>query len=453
MNFYTVTRDPYLERLPTQIDHTYGVQTYDLDNLYPQRADSVCSRSYTAKRAVERTADFIYGQGFQDPVISKLVVNSDRQTLNKILSIICKDKALYTGFALHIKYDLNFKIAEITPLDFMFCRLGFPDDRGNVSEIKYHVNWEQNYRKTLNMVFDPETYPVFNPDPKIIQGQMLECGGWQNYPGQILYWTPKQGIYPKCSFDPVFDNAQAQSEIGIFELASLQNGFTASTIFKYPGKFEDEEKKLKFVEKMNDHKGAYGANSIMVVENPSGEALDLIEKVQMDNTDKIHEFTSKNIKNAIRESMAVPAPIMAQMPENGMFNKEQINEAYIYFNDGTSKHRNEICEVLQDLFQFWKQPVAVSSWAITPLQYGGQNTSSSVSTPTQPGQPAPGANGQPVAERKVDASLSKLSAAESMNLERILRKVKKGKITREEGIALLKMTYGFTDDEVKAFIQ
>lgn len=447
MNFYTVRREPYLERLPTVIDHTYQVQSYDLDNLYPQRADSVCSRSYTAKRGVERTADFIYGLGWQDPNLSKLVVNSGRQTLNKILSIISKDKALYTGFALHIKYNLNFRIAEITPVDFMYCRLGFPDDRGNVHEIKYHINWERNFNKTLNMDFDPETYPVFNPDPNVVKGQMAQCGGWQNYPGQILYWTPKPGMYPKCSFDAVFDNAQSQSEIGIYELSSIQNNFGVEKIFKYPGTFESTEKASQFEDKLNGFKGAKGAKSTMVVEDPEGNGRQLIESIQMQNTDKMFEFTSKNIKNAIRESMAVPAPIMAQMPENGMFNKEQIVEAYEYFNDGTSKHRNEIGEVFQDLIQFWKEPITPSSFAINPLVYGTSNTSSSVNTPgQQPGtQPAQ-------AQRNVDSSLSKLSAGEQANLERIIRKVNKGKMTREAGIALLKMTYGFSDDEIKAFI-
>jgi hypothetical protein len=438
MNFYTVRRDPYLERLPLTIDHTYGVQTYDLDNLYPQRADSVCSRSYTAKRGVERTADFIYGKGWQDPALAKLIVNSERQTINKVLSIISKDKALHTGFALHIKYNLNFRIAEITPIEFMYCRLGLPDDRGNVSEIKYHTNWERNQNKTLNMDFEPETYPVYNPDPNIVREQMIAHGGWQNYPGQILYWTPKPGIYPKCSFDAVFDNAQTQAEIGVFELASIQNGFTASTIFKYPGQFEDDHKRQQFKDKMANHVGAGGAKSVMVVENPSGEPLDLVETIQMQNTDKMFEFTSKNVKNAIRESMAVPAPILAQMPETGMFNKEEIKEAYLYFNDGTSKHRNEISEVIQELMQYWSQPLSFSSFAIEPLEYGAFNTSASV-------------NGKGEENKKKLIEVVGIGGAQAML--GVMTQFAEGKLTESQAKNTLQILFGISDEEASRMVQ
>jgi hypothetical protein len=503
MNVYSLTKQPYIRRLDVFLDRTYGFQTYgdDGDNLYPQRAEIVRDRSYTAKIAVEKTADFIYGKGFQDPALAKLVVNASRQTANKILNILSKDKALFTGFALHVKYNpFSYKIMEICPLEFSYCRLGIPDDEGNVTDIKYFHNWERDFNKTLHHVFDPQAYPVFNPDPAVVKAQIEEYG-WDQYPGQILYWTPKPNVYPKCAFDPVFDDAQTQSEIGIFQLAGIQNKFTAQHIFKYPGKFETREKELEFKRELKHLTGAEANGSMMVVENPAGEAgqaLDLIESVQMQNTDKMHEFTSKNVKNAIRESMAVPAPILGQLPENGMFNQEQIKEAYAYFNTVTAKHREEIAEVVGEILSYWNAPIAIGTTEIDSLVYGeetnktlieiigvggsqamlailtqyaeGKLTEEQTSNTlqilfglspedanrmiqkqaVQPG--ATTAPGDPPAEQPINDNLKNLTGKQMQNIQRIVRKFNKGDINYDQAKEMLRSGFAFTDAQVDIWL-
>lgn len=448
---YTIQREPYIKRIPTIIDRTYGVQSYDVDNLYPQRADEVRNRSFTAKRAVEKTADFIYGKGFEDPALGKLVVNSDRQNANKLLNIISQDKAIYTGFALHFKYNLNYRIAEVCPVEFMYCRLGIPDEWGNVSHIMYNTNWERDSAKTVNPVFEVHAYPVFNPDSEVVKAQIEEYGGITEYPGQILYWTPKPGVYPKCSFDAVFDQAQTQAEIGVFQLSGIQNRFSATTILRYPGTFEDEEKERKFKRKLQPLKGAEGANSIIVIEDTTGDTNPppLVENVQMQNTDKMYEITEKNVKNAVRESMAVPAPILAQLPENGMFNQEQIKEAYTYFNDVTVKHRTEISEVIEEIIKYWSTPVAVTSYNIKPLQYGDASSTVSPGQPYQPVQPGdqPGA-----VKPEFNAALAGLTGKQSQNLRRIQRQYDAQKITKAQAIAELKISFGLTEDQALSLL-
>jgi hypothetical protein len=348
MTVQYIQREPYIKRIPTVVDLRYGVQSYDIDNLYPQRADEVRNRSFTLKSAVDRLAEFIKGQGFEDVNLSNLVLNSEGMTGNDLLDVLAQDKAPFVGFALHFKYNLNYRISEITPLNWLFCRFGLPDDRGVVHDIKYNTNWERDPYKHLNNVFEVETYPVFNPDPAAVKEQMDEFG-WDCYPGQILYWTPKPGVYPKASFDAVFDNAQTQAEIGTFQVSALQNGFTASKIFKYPGELASKEDEQKIQDKLNPHKGSRGANSMMIVEVPDGDraAQSLVEDLQMTNTDKMYEFTSKDARNAVRESLAMPAPLLGQLPENGMFNQQQMVDSYTYVNTMTQGHRDQIERVFK----------------------------------------------------------------------------------------------------------
>lgn len=450
---YSLTKEPLIKRLPPFLDQTYGVQNYGADNLYPQRAEEVGNRSYTTKKALEKTADFIYGKGFEDPILSNLVINSSRQTWNKVLSFLSKDKA-FIGMALHFKYNpFTYKITDINFTEFNYCRLGLPDDDGNVADIKYHINWELDPNKTLDKTFEPEAFPVFDPRPEIVKAQMEEYG-WDCYPGQILYWTPKPGVYPLCAFDPAFDDAQTQSEIGVFQLAGLQNGFMAQHIFKYPGQFETDEKRAKFKKGIAEFQGAQANGSMLVLEVPDTEKpSNVVETLQMQNTDKMHEFTSKNVKNAIRETMAVPAPIMGQLPEAGMFNQEDILNSYIYFNESTGKHRDEISEVVKEIMTYWHQPVAISSYNILPRTYGQASSASPGTNKPGAANPTPGAAPDVQASpRLVDDRLARLSAAEDANLERTMRKVKKGKMTKEAGILKLKMSFGFTDEEANAFL-
>jgi hypothetical protein len=445
---YSLQREPYVKRLDVVIDRTFGIQTYGVagDNLYPQRADEVRNRSFTLKSAVDRITDFIKGQGFEDQNLANLIFNSDGMTGNDVLDLVAQDKSPFVGLALHISYNLNYKVAEVTPIDFMYCRLGFPDYSGNVCDIKYHVNWEQDYRKTLDMRRDPETYPVFNPNPEVVKAQMEQVG-WQNYKGQIFYWTPKPGVYPKARFDAVFDNAQAQSEIGVAELAGIQNKFSAQHIFKFPGKFETDEKKREIQLGLSEFQGAEGTNSMMLVEDPSGEARQLVESIQMQNTDKMYEFTSKDVRNAIRETLAVPAPILGQLPESGMFNQEQIRDSYDYMNVMTSGDRDQIARVFQKIMQFWRDPIQFSSFKIKPLQYAAVGMAASTS-----GQPGAAPGQAAMATSHVNEVMAGLTGKQDQQLQRIVRQYDSGKLTYSRALQKMIMSFPITEEQAKALL-
>jgi len=498
---FSSQREPYLKRLPTLVFTAWGIQTYDLDNLYPQRADEVRKRSFTLKAAVDRTAEFIEGEGFEDPKLAELVLNSEGQTANDVLDFIAKDKACF-GFALHFKYNpFTYKIMEVTPLKFMYCRLGLPDFEGNVSEIKYSRNWEQDPNKELHYHFRIDTYPIFDPSPETVRRE-IEHYGIEDYPGQILYWTPEMGVYPSATFDAVFDNAQTQSEVGVYQLATIQNDFGIEKIFKYPGKFDTTEEKTKFKEELNENKGAKGAKSTLVVEAPDGLSENaLIESIQMQNTDKMYEFTSQDVRNAIRESMSVPAAILGQLPEAGMFNQQDITESYNYFNAITRGHRNQISRVFKKIFKYWKDQVQISTFDIIPQEYKTVDSSNltdslkgadgilqiqasvksgvtpyeaaisilkeifgfteetsravmgpaPVVTPVTPEQ-TPGAPALPKAVRpEVNDVLTRLSGTQRINFDRILRKFDNEQLTYERAFQDLK-AFSLTDEEIKSYL-
>src|SRR5688572_29204951 len=113
---YSLQRAPYLKRVPTVVDLTYGIQAYDVDNLYIQRADEVRNRSFTLKSAIDRLCEFIDGEGFEDLNLANIRMNNTGMSSNDVLNILAQDKAPFNLFALHFKYNLNYKIAEVCPV-------------------------------------------------------------------------------------------------------------------------------------------------------------------------------------------------------------------------------------------------------------------------------------------------------------------------------------------------
>lgn len=82
--------------------------------------------------------DFVYGHGFKDPGIYKLRVNKEGEKLDKILRMVCKDFTLWHGFAVHVNYNMNFRVSSIHHIPFESLRLAKADDDGFIGRTAYH---------------------------------------------------------------------------------------------------------------------------------------------------------------------------------------------------------------------------------------------------------------------------------------------------------------------------
>lgn len=367
-----VRYDPDIKRLRTFIDRTDDIQWYTRNNLYPQIVEAVRDRSYTIKSACGELGNFIAGEGFEDVSLADLVVNDKGKTMNEILNLLKPDAATYTGsFVIHLGVNMLGEYNNISVWPLAYWRFGLPDDNGDLFDYKYNSNWEQDPYKEVHNWKKIFTYPKFNPDKEVILAQIEDYNTrGEDYPGQVLYFSPLEDQYPLATFDSVLDQGQTQEEIGIFRLASIQNGMNAGSIFSYPGKFEDATKENKFKESLNEYKGGKGANSIIVIEDESGQkkAQDLITPLTIQNADKIHEFISRDDKNAIIEAFAMPKGILGVLPESGMFNQQQLNDEYIYYNMKTRPLRLAVSGALKKVFKNWHEPVT-DNFKIKELQY------------------------------------------------------------------------------------
>ncbi len=440
---YGYKYEPLLIRVPTWIDRRYEIQGYDADNLYPQRAKEAKNRSYTAKIACARYAEFLNGEGFTDQKLASLVINRKGHTANDFLDHVCNSASWANGFFFHIGYNLNYKINSVKVLDFEFNRFGLPDDDGNFDLIKYSTNWERNPYKNLTAAIEISDYHVFNPDPAVVAKEMECAGGIMNYKGQIFYWTPEEGQYPKATFDTVFDQAQTQAEIGIFDLAMEQNGFTARHAIFYPSKFETKKEEQDFKDGVNSFQGQ-GGGGALIIENPDGtlKASDMITSLQMQNTGDLHVSVDKRVRDAIRVAFGMPAEIIGELPETGMFNKQQLEDAYIYYNSVTRSMRNMISRQMKRVFDHWYMPIT-QDFSIVEQQY---TLDSSKKTNAL-------GDDQVISQEQATAqSQLKGSVGGVQGILQIQDSVSKGITGYESGVAMLVEIYGFKQDVARKML-
>jgi hypothetical protein len=366
---YGYRYDAQRNRIPNWIDRRYKIQGYGEDNLYPQRAMIARDNSKTVLPCTAAYAEFLSGGGFTDPSLSALVVNRKGHTANDLLDHIARSMSWANGFFIHVGYNLNYKISSLKLLNFEYNRFGLPDEDGDFYDIKYCTNWENDPNKNYNGAVEICDYPTFNPYPEVVKSQIEAAGGILNYKGQIFYWTPEEGQYPRCTFDVVLDEAQTQTEIALFDLSMEQNGFKAGHVMTYPGKFETPEEQSMFMKGINQFTGR-GAGSVLVLENPDGtlKANEIITPLQMQNTDGLHTNVDKRTKDAIRETFGMPPEIIGYVPESGAFSTQQMQDAYTYYNLKTQTGRNIISRQLKKLFTNWKDPIA-TTFDILPKAY------------------------------------------------------------------------------------
>lgn len=425
---------PLIKRLATVADVTLKIQRYDSDNLYPQRCQEILKQSSTLKSVQNRIADFINGEGFQDPNIGKMIVNRrgiQGQTLNRVLQVMSLPFSRYDTPVLHVNYNMLGTMCAMHPLPFESIRFGLADKDGNITMLAYSANWEQDGKsgREQQLVW----YHVFNPDPQVVLAQIEEAGGIANYRGQIIYDTPIPGEYPEAAFHAVLDDAQVQAEVGMFKIGNTQNSFLATLAILYPGEFGSSQEEYDFKQLIANKTGARHAGTRIGLQDKTGQrkASDIFQTLQPPNLDKIFEYTENSVKENIMESEAFPAILLGKSP-SGLLAQGDMEAAYTYVNSITRNRRQRLEEFFAFILQYWENPI-ITDAAIQEQRYIKDGAAGSTGI-------------------QVNDNIKNMTGMQAINFERILRKYGQGKYTREQAAQLLTQGFGLTTEEINKLL-
>lgn len=242
---------------------------YGDGNLYPQIISELIYASKTASLSVERLSEAIECEGFKDRTFGE-IKNAHGDNMDDILNMLAYDVARFRGCAVIVQYGGDYRPKMIYPVPFEYVRAGLNKDYLTNPVIHKYVvfnNWDRQNIKSTVLDKTAVTYPAFNPDN--FANEVIEYGGIENHPGQLLYmnfFTTKP--YPLSPFHAVQSEMQAEAMNSTYVERTLTRGFHMCSIVSH-GDFAEQEDQDSFVKGLKEIMGAQGAGSALLVRDDS----------------------------------------------------------------------------------------------------------------------------------------------------------------------------------------
>jgi hypothetical protein len=369
---------PQIERrILVRPNQTFGILNYDMDNAYPQRMLELVAQSPTAKDCWNKRAKFIAGNGFEDAALGKQVINSKGLTLAKLLKAIATDKALFSGFGIHINYNANYKIASINYVKFEDIRMGDTDNTETADKFAIYSDWG---RKTWKNIMRSKIIFLdkYNPNEKAIKQQVTAAGGWDKYKGQLFYFNPEVDDYPLIEADSVWEDFETEAGIKIFNNREVTTGFLPSTMLFMQSRREEADNSIdnggsintpsQLEKDLGTFQGAKSAQKIIVIEYEDESAKPEFQPYSIQNNDKLFESTERSVETRIIKGFSVPKELINAEKSSGLSNGGEKKQAIREFNDNTAPDRLELSETLAELFGHYYTNINSSgNWNIIPV--------------------------------------------------------------------------------------
>ena len=372
---------PQIERrIFVRPNQTFGILNYDADNAYPQRMLELVAASPTAKDCWNKRAKFIGGNGFEQDGLGKQVVNAKGLTLAKLLKAVSADKALFTGFGIHINYNANFKIASVNYVKFEDIRLGDSDNADTAGKYAIYPDWGRKTWK--NILRSKITFmDAYNPDEDVIKTQVIAAGGWENYKGQLLYFNPEVDDYPLIEADSVWEDFETEAGIKIFNNREVTTGFLPSTMLFMQSRREEADNTTpdasiipgsncpsQLEKDLGSFQGAKSAQKIIVIEYEDESSKPQFQPYSIQNNDKLFETTEKSLEARIIKGFSIPKELINAEKSTGLSNGGEKKQAIAEFNDNTAPERLELSETFAEIFShFYTDVNPDNNWNIIPV--------------------------------------------------------------------------------------
>ena len=367
------------DRLDVSYIRQLGIQSYGDDNLYPQTLRQIVQASATGSECMERYADFIEGYGFRDVPFSEYVVNRRGDTVDDIHELVCKDVAMYNGFALHVNYNINGQIVELHHVPFENCRLLDEDSMGYVGKIAVHPDWSgKKIRDTKPLRVSKETIDyidVFNPRKEVVLAQMEYSGGVEFYKGQIL-WVSGSGknTYPLGRADRVATEMSTDEGLANVKYRNVRNKFfpagilvtRKATSFDKGDRFEDDD---DFQEVIKQMQGDTNVSKILEVQIENDEEKPEFLEMHSKHYDKEFSVTDASVVERIYSAFGQEPWYCIRIGKVG-FSGDILRDAFDYYNSIVTKHQRMIERVFDRVFGYWFEVANTSGdYSVKPLIY------------------------------------------------------------------------------------
>jgi len=436
---------------PLEQKNRQGYINFGESNDYPNFIMSLYDGSPKHGAIVQGKANYINGRGWaledEADTISRAFIGkaNKNEDLFSVSSKCVLDLAIFGGFYLQCDWSvMGNKVAAISHIDY--CKV-----RTNADNTQF---WIKDSWALFNKD-KAEVYPSFNPNVR--KGT------------QILYvkkYRPNMFAYAIPEYLNCVNYIQSDVEISKHVLGNAQCGFNSSKQISFTSgepPTEDAKKRIerKFKERFT---GANGSKVVIeFVKNKDQKTI--IEDLGQSDLTK-EDFTAVNnlIQQEIFAGHKITSPMLFGIKTEGQLGgRSEIVEAYEIFNNtyveeyqqfvesvfngilsingATSKIKIQKLEPLQiDYFQ--PQLLALLPKEFVYEKLGIDPSKYNVITDNNPTTQGLTAND----------NIKNLTGRQHQNIDRIVRKMQQGKLSKEQATMLLKSGYGLTDEEANQML-
>ena len=332
--------------------------TYGDGNLYPQEIANLIYASKTASAAVEKMTENIICEGFKNEEFRDMT-NDNGYNMDDILEITANDLARFKGWAWIVQYGLReggYVPVGVYNVPFEYVRAEKSENYLKDPKIyKWRVfnNWDRQTVKATQVMQNSTVYNTY--DPKNAPNEIADCGGLENYNGQLLYvnlCTTRP--YPISTFHSVRNEMDAENKNGKYVSRTLGRGFHMCSIVTH-GEFETDQEQQDFTDTLAEMMGSENAGSVLTVRNNNIEQKDKFITVDQLGSPIDRELYKAYVE-PLRKDIAIsayniPLPLIdSSLLTFSNASGEVIKELQKVYRNSLSKVRQRISRELAQMF-------------------------------------------------------------------------------------------------------
>ncbi len=313
---------------------------YGVNNLYPQYLVGLSKTSALHRTLVVNKSKLVCGDlyindlpldewiaslsGPQQIRIQNLFYNS-KYPFRDWMKKTAYDYQLFGAYSTEVIWNTDFEYIKLFKhIDTSKIRSGCMNKDGEIDKYYYSRTWggyQHNQKITPISVFDIENEVDYN---------------------QIIYkkeYNPDLNYYTEPTYIGGLTYINLDSELGVFNLAHVQNGFSPGLIFKVPYSPQTDEEKFAVIQTLTqNYKGARNKNNPFVVFK-NGELTWEIEKVDLPELDQYlislsdiilqQLLFAHQITNGALVGLSVPGKIGNSSAEEIAFSEQYFDQLVI----------------------------------------------------------------------------------------------------------------------------
>lgn len=344
-------------------DKQKNIQKWDIDNGYPQRYIWLAQRSVTALSCLDLFSKFLWGEGWLDVAFGEEEINAD-QTMDDLGEEIMAEWALHRGYAIVVGINGMLQHSSYQVMPFQRVRKG---DGAKVGQYGTHEHWGITGKKFKTQ--DIDWFFPYTEDRKKLLSYIKDSNGFEHFKGMLYYVSIDKLSYPTPKFLAALNSVETEGEAGEFARRNVTTGFMASHIFKFSEEFESDKERDEMINYIRTFQGAQEGSKIMIVEGQDeddGQKL-TIEKVEVQDVDRLFEFTEESAADKIRRSFLIPKALIGQEEATG-FDTERINDSRAYYNSIVIWDRTKAIKAFKKIVGNFERPLKTNdNWDVKPL--------------------------------------------------------------------------------------